>query len=393
MKKTILAMLVAGAAIPAFAADKMDISFDSIAERAPVAVSTDAPATRAPTTAATPARTGPVATSTPGSVGPSANESNAKANEFPAPRLETLPQLQSLGSRPAPNAGASDAHVGHLTSVPAQTIQHPASATVAPKVTTPATAAPKVVSPKTSPGVQKEAAEQKPSDPVGDVSAGGQPQTAPVNPFTGNSLAAEDIQRQIDHSKSQTALLQEQLKQVTLQQDISNLPYKKRAELVQMASNNPVLQGMLGIQPVAPVVPASAPKVVKTAPKKKVAPATGENAGAVAHTPSVTLNGIVVDQGNASALLTIDGSSVIAPNGASTPFGRVQILNQRSANIGGQMLTVHEDTVSRMVISDPKPVDPKAMQAFGSLPQALPKPVFNAGPLPALPPLPLPPTK
>lgn len=200
-----------------------------------------------------------------------------------------------------------------------------------------------------------------------------------VNPFTGKTLNEEDLQRQLEASKSRTALLEEQLKQATLSADIANVPIKKRAEVAKLE---------------LPPTPASAPvapKPVKVVKKREVkkTPAVEIVAPKM---PNVRLDGIVVNQGVASAVLDVDGNSSVVANGGSTPFGTLKVLNTTSAMVGGMALHVSEDsTIARVHISDPKPVDPKDKSAF-PLPTAMPVSASSSAghPLPPVP-VPLPP--
>lgn len=201
-----------------------------------------------------------------------------------------------------------------------------------------------------------------------------------VNPFTGKSLNEEDLQRQLEASKSRTALLEEQLKQATLSADIANVPIKKRAEVAKLE---------------LPPTPASAPVAPKPAKvvKKREVKKTPAVEIVTPKMPNVRLDGIVVNQGVASAVLDVDGNSSVVANGGSTPFGTLKVLNTTSAMVGGMALHVSEDsTIARVHISDPKPVDPKEKSAF-PLPTAnMPVSASSSAghPLPPVP-VPLPP--
>jgi hypothetical protein len=200
-----------------------------------------------------------------------------------------------------------------------------------------------------------------------------------VNPFTGKSLNEEDLQRQLEASKARTSLLEEQLKQVTITADIANVPLKKRAEVAKLELPAP---------PVAASAPPAQPKPVKKHPVKKTTPAVEVVAPKM---PNVRLDGVVVNQGVASAILDVDGNSSVVANGGSTPFGPVRVLNATSAMVGGMALHVSDDsTIARVHISDPKPVDPKERATLPvlSVPGATGASANGARPLP---PVPLPP--
>lgn len=59
------------------------------------------------------------------------------------------------------------------------------------------------------------------------------PTTERVNPFRGTPLSAEQLQKQLELSKLQTQLLEEQLRNAGLQEDLKNMPTRKRAEISQ----------------------------------------------------------------------------------------------------------------------------------------------------------------
>lgn len=203
--------------------------------------------------------------------------------------------------------------------------------------------------------------------------------TPGVNPFTGKSLSEEDLQRQLEASKARTALLEEQLKQATISADIANLPIKKRAEVSKLELP-------------APPAAASAPVVPKPVKVKKVVVKKTPLVEVVApQTPHVRLDGVVVNEGVASAILDVDGNSSVVANGGATPFGQVRVLNANSVMVGAMALHVEEDsTIARVRISDPKWVDPKDQKVvLPTLPMASGvAATANGRPLP---PVPLPP--
>ena len=228
------------------------------------------------------------------------------------------------------------------------------------------------------PAMSQSAAGTSALAPAADVAASGVQATTGVNPFTGKSLSEEELQRELEASKAKTALLEEQLKQVTLTADIANVPLKKRAEVAKLELP-------------APPVAASAPVVQKPVKPRKVVKKSPSVEIVAPRMPNVKLAGVVVDNGVASAILDVDGNSSIVTNGGSTPFGPVKVLNATSAMVGGMALHVQDDaTIARVHISDPKPVDPKAqMAALPTLPMnGIGGTAANGHPLP---PVPLPP--
>ena len=184
-----------------------------------------------------------------------------------------------------------------------------------------------------------------------------------VNPFTGDSLTTEAIHLKLDHAKAETQLLEEELKQATLTADIDNLPAKKRAEMAQ-------LKGIDLITPTSGVASStSTPVPAKTPlrPKKKVADKPVAKVELVEapkpHLPVVTLDGVIVSGGYSSAILNIDGNTSIVSTGTMSQLGQVTVLNETSVRVGTTVLQLHDNTIARLKISDPKPIDPKLAAA------------------------------
>lgn len=219
-----------------------------------------------------------------------------------------------------------------------------------------------------------------------------------INPFTGGSTNAETLQRELEHSKNTTLLLEEQLKQANVMADLANVPLKKRAEIASLKGFDSASTS--AAPPKAVVVVKSAVK--PSVKKEKVKAKSNSNAiemvttpQAAAPQPSVTLEGVIVNDGTASAVLNVGGNTSIVSNGGSTPYGKLQVTGESSVRIGSMNLAVHDSTIARVKISDPKPVDPKA-PVLASVPMASPVSATlpgQQGKMPSLPPIPLPPAR
>lgn len=222
-----------------------------------------------------------------------------------------------------------------------------------------------------------------------------------VNPFTGANLNVEATQRELERSKANTLLLEEQLKQATLMADIANLPAKKRAELAQVKGVDAFPPGGTAqVVPAKPVVKVKAKAKAKNShsSKKEASVELASSPAAVMQpvAPSIVLDGVVVNNGVSSAILSVNGNATIVANGTNTPFGQLQVVDSTSVRVGGASLKVHDSTIARVQLSDPKPVDPKAAVPFttgsrATLPATMPAPMpVQNGKPPLLPPIPLP---
>lgn len=339
-----------------------------------------------------------------------ASQSGPQAPQQPAtmPKPSPAPQAAANAqvSRPAPAAVRQEAPA---KDVPAPTVTRRVERTppmpAQPKFTR-AVAQPQPqpqpvaeVQPLPAPVAQRIAA------PVAPISAPRQASLeSDTNPFTGKGLSAEYRQRQLEEAKMDTDLIQEKLKQANLIADLTYLPLKKKAEVstlpgIAAAANstsaaaptkpagNGQAQGANEGGSEAPAKPAVR-KVKKAKAPKKVEPAMPTQPPAPV-APSITISGISINGTHASAIIETDAGVMSAQNGESTPFGQLRVIDQRTVTLGGRTFTVRDAMLSRMMVSDPAPVDPdKARNA----PQAIVPvaPPVNI-PLPPLPPLPAPP--
>ena len=266
---------------------------------------------------------------------------------------------------------------------------------------------------------------QTPPDKSGSVSTWAE-QNVLINPFSAKPLSAEQIQAELEAARLHTQLLEEQLKQTNISAEIRNVPLRKSVEASQAetavkkeeVSRAQIAQALKQAQnppPAAP--PASAGKPVsappETAPKPapkpapKAVPKPAQEAAKPAEAAKKpapvqpTLVSIVTVGNRKSAVIDVQGASLVVADGGMTPFGPVVIMDDSSANIGGRTYAVHGATISRFVSSDvappepPKPGNAPVSAGFGATPasaaQAQPVPSPAAPARNQLPPLMLPP--
>lgn len=261
--------------------------------------------------------------------------------------------------------------------------------------------------------------------------------TPDVNPFTGKPLSAEQIQRQLEEAKLRTQMLEEELKQVNIEQEKSNVPLRKAVEAAQartaVRKEEVTVRDIEEAQRAATAARAAeeqaraakAREAAKEAARKpRSKPAAAAKAGdasteasaddeaavvkkqpapvesAMARRP--TLTSVIDVAGSRSAILDFAGGTLVVKDGDMTPFGPLKVLDAQSVNLNGEVYRVHAATLSRFVVSDPKPVDPtglkSAVTAAPLTAQAPATPVNANGAAPtsppqrmALPPLQLPP--
>lgn len=192
-----------------------------------------------------------------------------------------------------------------------------------------------------------------------------------ANPFTGKSMAVEQIQQRLEESKLLTATLEESLKQTNLTEELRNVPLRKAVEASQARTNikkEETTQAALDQQARAA---ADAERLAKAASKPVAAASSPKKGSKVAVTPErpvaveaprlakPTLLSVMDVSGAKSVVMDFGGSTLVATDGEMTPVGPVRVLDSGSANIGGEIYKVRSNTLSRFVVSDPK-LDPKA---------------------------------
>lgn len=194
------------------------------------------------------------------------------------------------------------------------------------------------------------------------------PTAVKVNPFTGKALKFEEITRQLEASKLQTQLLEEELKQTNIQEETRVVPARKAVELAQAKS---------GIRKEEATIAAMTETIQQTKSVKKNVSAKKKAESdqalrqeieakiraemAVSQAQRVvipTLTAVLTSAGSRTAVLDFEGSSLLAQEGEATPAGVVHIKDDSSIEVGGRTLKVHDATISRFVVSDKK-VDPK----------------------------------
>lgn len=213
-----------------------------------------------------------------------------------------------------------------------------------------------------------------------------------ANPFTGKSLSLEGRQRSIEEAKLDTELLNERLKQATMLADLTYVPIKKQAEVASLPNVQKVQTKDASAPAAKEASAAPAKKITKSKKKgavKEAPPATP--VVAVPADPVLTVSSISINGRNASIVLEAQGNVMSARHGESTPFGTVQVIDSRTAMVGGRQLKVREAVISRMVVSDPPVLDPKAMTTTAAPRTTTAAPVTSTANLPPLPQLPPPP--
>lgn len=239
--------------------------------------------------------------------------------------------------------------------------------------------------------------------PVATAPVSAQAASAPqsVNPFSGKPISLETRQRSLEIAKMETTLLEEQLKQAALTEDMAIMPLKKKVETAQATTARmkeelaqkdiamaPKLKGLADADarkasnPMPLPSEAKAKLKSKTRPGQKTKPVVPDDAtvkpvAAAVPPPHIEVTTVMSFGGTRSAVLDIDGNILTVKQGDNTPMGTVEIVDDQSVRVGGRAYKVHGATLARVVISDPKPVDPKAPVAAPLAPVAAPA---QAGP-------------
>ncbi len=198
-----------------------------------------------------------------------------------------------------------------------------------------------------------------------------------VNPFTGKPLTLEASQRALEQAHLDTQLLEERIRQASLNEDLRTLPLKKQVEEAQAVTARMKEEAVQKevLHPAA-TLPTKQATVVAAAdatdpvphrparPAKKVKKVTAPVEPAVKTAPPVTPPAPVIEVtsvmslgGDRSAVMDIDGNILTVKQGETTPFGAVDIVDGQTVHLGARVLHVHGATLARVVISDPKIID------------------------------------
>ena len=168
---------------------------------------------------------------------------------------------------------------------------------------------------------------------------------ASVNPFSGQSLALEATQAQLTQSKLATQILEEKMRQASLQQDIANLP-KVKSVSVQQAETE-VLNQALKQQELDEKLKAiraqsqAAAHPAKRAPAHKFVEPTAQAAPAPPAPVVPRLLSVSDSDGAKSIVLQSPEGLLIAKDGQPTVFGVVRVLSSNSASVGSAVLHVY----------------------------------------------------
>ena len=188
-----------------------------------------------------------------------------------------------------------------------------------------------------------------PSATTASTGASGALTGADVNPYTGVTRSREQLLRDLDESKTRTAILEEQVKQAALSEDLVLVPAKKRSDGAQYLGKPRPRQDALAETTLAP------PVVVK--PKKVVAtPVVTEAPQPV----QIRVTSVIGAGADATAMLDVNGQTLVAHNGETTPYGVLHFEDAANLTLGARHLTLPSKMISRMAISDAQPIDAKA---------------------------------
>jgi hypothetical protein len=194
---------------------------------------------------------------------------------------------------------------------------------------------------------------------AGDAAALPQP-ASKMNPYTGLSMATEALLRQLDAAKLETALLEERMKQQNLMAEMELLPARKRAEAATLVKD---------VRTEAKAIKAeqdgTGPPVAKATPKTAVKPKIAEPEIKAPPAPKIELMSLISGVNGVSAVVDLNGNTVVLREGEETPFGVMSVVDESTILLGKQRFSVHAHTLSRMVVSDPKPVDMKQRSSGG----------------------------
>jgi hypothetical protein len=178
------------------------------------------------------------------------------------------------------------------------------------------------------------------------------------DPYNGQPLSIEKLQRSLDMEKAKTAILEERLKQTALNADLEILPAKKKAEAGQYGMSR---AGGVSDAPLA------------STDDHKVKPKPVTVAAAPAPEPVVLKVTSVIGSGSSAAvMLEANGQTIVAHNGENTPYGVLTFVDSSTLSVGGRRLYLPSKTLARMAVSDPTPAEKGATD----LPQA--SPVFTS---------------
>ena len=167
-------------------------------------------------------------------------------------------------------------------------------------------------------------------------------QTNDTNPYTGQPLTLEQLARELEAERAQTAVMEEQLKQGQLRLQLNVLPVRERSEVRQLEQQAKV----------------EAPERTLASSKPKEAPKP--SVPSPPPTPKISLAGVIRTGSESVAVLDVNGSALVVRSAEHTPFGTVTVVDDRRVRLGDQDLAVRETVLSRMAVSDPKPVVDKS---------------------------------
>ena len=267
--------------------------------------------------------------------------------------------VQAAPSAPSSIATSSAQKADLIKQTPAPKIE-PMVISAPSKLEAPVKIAPASVaatSPRTADPVSNT---QKAPDPVVTVNPSSTGVTSAINPFSGEAAGIDDLRMQLSTSRIRTQLLEESLKQATIDEDFKSVKAKKAVEQAQALTSfmrEESAQKELGSSiksipnsGVSSGVKATSKKSAKKAePKTEVVkPVTP----AAPRAPSISVTSIINVKGQKSAVLDVDGNVMAVSDNEQTEFGLVKILSDKELRIGSRSVQVHSTTIGRLTISD-----------------------------------------
>lgn len=209
-----------------------------------------------------------------------------------------------------------------------------------------------------------------------------------INPFTGRARSLEDLQRQLETKKLETALLEEAVRNASLQADLENVGKRKQAEiapaLTQIAregSQREKLERELRQERAQEQQEreAAAARQAEEARARKAASAKAKSTARGAATddgsasvpqapaaPRFEALSVSVSPSGASALVSMGGSVATIEDGQVTPYGRARITRD-AVFLGSQKLVVHAATLGRVVLTEAAVSTPGATPPAGRI--------------------------
>lgn len=177
---------------------------------------------------------------------------------------------------------------------------------------------------------------------------------AAANPFTGKPLNTEALQRELELRKMQSALLEEQLRAMNLEEETRYVAGRKQAEAAvagtALARERLAQANLERELTAAKAPPATRPDAALRTPKKTVKVEEDKQAAprvVAPSRPSINVLSVLNTKGKRSAMLEIGSDVVSVEDGQQTPYGIVHV-NEQGVRIDNQSLAVSDSTIGRV---------------------------------------------